>query len=1116
MTEHIDSFVTKMKGTLSSRFRSEIFGVLNSSGVDLSQLGVDEASSSEVLLAKLTDTFIETLPQHVREKMSIARGALSGLGSFEGKITGIGSVQSSRISSLGVGPDDVMASGLTRRQTIESIEADIEKLHIINGTDPSMRTVGGLDLNLLPRELVEGTSRKGSVGNVYSRLERAYGVQDVLHNFGAPTLSVTPEEHYLLGSHPYGVYDVDLTGAERDNPFAHFYGSTSLQGTDVGGAWEFGTHSYKKLSHWDDVASSGDRMSRAQTALIFDIETSGLSPDRSGIAQIAFQKATRGASGDLEMGPMQSYYFEHPSMDMASVIDPETGDPVSLGKAFLKERDPETGEWITHEATDFMTGMRDFLTQADEADVLAGHNIAGFDVSMVLRKLFNTPEVAGDALAHGRVAGDPEVQRLFGSLMDKAGLSSDIFQAPGSGEGIVDTLSMSRKYLADLPQSEDLLAMNVRTRHSLSNILLETNISSLLRDEDEGMYQRLISADTHRGDVDTAIEGILTRELDKMHRGVGSSLEITREGEYNLASDPRWRRGIIASNAAVPSAHLTREEIDPAIARQLDDMGDWRRRMVVDATGVDPSTGLIDTVARNPEERRLMDMGVHYVLDENGERALNLTGAEHNILLQRRDGFGVPTRAGNLNPQEVASRTNTWDRFSMYDPETRFLNRSQSAGVPLQGADTQIPTPQIFSQFQQRLTDASMPFANLSWQERDISVALSRAFSGVGMEDSERVARDTLSGTLPIPMIHAATDARVTGDLVGQRKAILPIGFLEEARDAGVLNIDLADPRNIQIGHFSRTLSSGVRAKDISWNAMLPQDETDFEEAMHKMGAWLSDEKYIDLQTRYPGLKGVSKEKLLAALRESKDYGIQIGTSLPATAKSGTPEVSRAFDVIDAIKEGQSRDSSGIQFGAGVSRVVTDSGKTKRLADVDHGTERILSAEMGPAILNKGVTDDLAGEYKTAAKASTKIYDDVSGLMQSPLMRHVFSLGDRAQEVPLAVKALDTMRKGAGYLSKYKKPSIAAGVGAAGLAYYMHRKRKEAKSEFYDEPFRQQPFEKKSNVTADLSGRAGNSRYTSSLDPLSTAGTVQNAWDNRQNHTNMSSGKNNHLFGGSR
>ena len=256
------------------------------------------------------------------------------------------------------------------------------------------------------------------------------------------------------------------------------------------------------------------------------------------------------------------------------------------------------------------------------------------------------------------------------------------------------------------------------------------------------------------------------------------------------------------------------------------------------------------------------------------------------------------------------------------------------------------------------------------------------------------------------------------------------------------------------------------------------------------------------------------------------------GTIAAVEAKIGPGQTAQAAQ--DAMQEAINSVTEKMNDGIVIGNLDIDEPQTLELEQdfkrigIDTSSD-VISGSRTSRILTSGIDTDQGSVGVLAPVRDTEVLermgDEAKQLVKdtdSNYLRVVGDLAERIDESPELGRAVNkkistsvsggNLYKAEEFYTKYKKKGLMGlGIAAAtAVGYYSYGKRQERS--VYDETLEEQPYEDKMNKYS--LGESYSLSGPSRLDPMSTTSVVNDLNSRRINHTNMSNGKNDHLFNG--
>ncbi len=250
--------------------------------------------------------------------------------------------------------------------------------------------------------------------------------------------------------------------------------------------------------------------------LTFDLETAGL---RTGsVRELAWESVTHGDPSTKRAGRT----VFRPGQGQRGVIVKD-GRVVNTD-VFLEGK----AKTPVSSGDDFLKGALEFIERAKKADVVAGHNIAGFDMGQIFRGIAGTSRYQSDD--------------VFRASMDEA-----YDQLSGK---VVDTLELARAApnLRGLKVSK---ALKDGRAYSIENLLLKTDLAERIGPEN---VQRIIAEGLHGGTVDTPVTYGLLENLYDLQKVDVADTGLTPETAAQLT------KSIQKSAAITPLTNIRKKK----------------------------------------------------------------------------------------------------------------------------------------------------------------------------------------------------------------------------------------------------------------------------------------------------------------------------------------------------------------------------------------------------------------------------------------------------------------------------------------------------------------------------------------------------------------------------
>lgn len=812
------------------------------------------------------------------------------------------------------------------------------------------------------------------------------------------------------------------------------------------------------LKKMTELHRKGALLESGKKVLVFDTETAGLI-ESSGVRQVSskLMDTSLDHTGQITFTDVAdsefNQYFDTARMHLGFLGD--EGHAIPMTK-WLENHGMSPEGKMMGQGTEFANAMKPFLEQVKQADYFVGHNVH-FDIDQIFGNLRRT------AAYKDNING-------FGTLMDEA--TEKLFN-----QGIiVDTLHMARSALPDLPVDPLLNAISSSaSQHSISNLMLQSNLYELLRDEHLGMGPRideLLQTGQHAAEVD---KEITAHALKFMNWGM---LDVR---EHDL---PEFvKRATYKASAPTPVTKIRDyQQLDRGI---LDDLLHEARAHVADARET-PNYGVKffdedgtditgDHLSKSADEIHAMltgpdaPMGVKF----------DVNPIEQEIWKTRKLGTPPP---GEVTDRSILESIGDWRRYTGQDVRDEgWLNKAADLfkrGKP--------PTHEAFTKLQERMLQNGMPFAELSRPERWLSVGLAQAafhrsdvnkLIAKGGVEEQRLMQ--YGSNLGISRFAAQKDIYMT-DAAG-RNISLPTEIIQAAEEAThadggtVLSSNLskkADRELEELGLSAFETKSGKARVHLTY-------QFKSKEEAERLRDWL---KTVDFQKdKLFGGKSLSEfggifnwDELLKELPESGvRHGIGVGYMNDRAGRY-------AHGIIQSLTGDIMRDDEVIRLRAGVSDIKDGVIKMGAFYLDRFGQDRKAryAQDMARAGEVEGRLSGIVGKASGAARAWT-YYTTPEGAL--PVVEKTWEIYDKLRANKLAVGGI--------------------AIGAAAL--WMFKKHKD-KVDPAMETIDQMPNEGRDdyyNYRQGLDLPSAPARRAP--DPLLTAGVVGNLDRNKIGHTKM-------------
>lgn len=798
-----------------------------------------------------------------------------------------------------------------------------------------------------------------------------------------------------------------------------------------------------------DSSTNGSKLTAGQKVMVFDTETSGLPygsvrgskqhfPD---VRQISAAIMDVDSSGQL--GAPNLVFDEHFTTARMQLGHLATGgtkttrmdkaiEKLFMGGKKFRNKLPGEGE-------DFVNALRPFLQQMIDSDVLVGQNVQ-FDIDQIFGGLSRTRAYLNN-------------EGGFGDLLDQA---RDSVMKHGK---IRDTLEIARVQLHDIDVAKEIrFAGNRATRHSIENLMLQSNLPDLLR-KDMGEQQLLDllgstrgSGSMHAAEVDTRIEGYLYKYLTE-GRLISKAAKLDAVGS-------QIREAVLKSYAPTPISNIADiSHIDKKLFAAMVAEGDSIR--VMDANGAN-----MDISGMRADE-------LHSMLSGPGAKhaSYRVTPLEQEIFSTRRN----MDISDNVDDARLTMRQGQFRRWAGTEEEyAGFLNRF--ATLFRRGIR---PSDESFRSLQNNLAREGVPFAGISMPERWLTSGLARASVLDG--PTRRALGENLTGKvasfaedLGISRFALWDQAYISPG--SGRNITLPIEILQAAEEAGVLSSKLSNTMR-PLGEEAQMLSlsafetgSGKKIVNLTYNFG--------EEGEAKaLSTWLGNMKMSDeVAGKSLSSYGFSPTKLrdiVAALPESgAKHGIGV-------ARLGGRAGEVAYSLLEDFHQGMLRDVDKIPMRVGWM------GTKGRVAEV--------GAVVLDRFMDSGAKQDYSADLSRAAKRQVGMERAITkkGMLEAAQLA---AKTGRPEMVERSMQAYNVVKK---------KLPIIGGIAALTIGgYYLGKKRHEQNK--YDVALEQMSYESQKDYDSyrETMGLP-QAQAKRIMDPLATAGVVGNLDRSKTGHTQM-------------
>lgn len=783
--------------------------------------------------------------------------------------------------------------------------------------------------------------------------------------------------------------------------------------------------------------ANGKGIEAGKKVFVFDTETLGLSTDASSVREVSGLTMTRGANGfDIDTASLMTSHMNVSRSAYGAIKDPITSKIVRMDNYIRKSIVGGTSFEHTVGGEGFIKGVLPILQQMNSADYIAGHNV-GFDIGQVITNAMKTSDYLNNKVVDG-----VNVKSLVDSIADKIGKG-----------GVIDSLHMASEYFGNnLKLAPEFAKTGRASAFSLENIMLQTNLSSLIKSDDPEFYKRFMSAGQHQADVDTNITAKLIDYISsgRLKAGTMTDKVLRRNTLTSYALTP-------ISNIADPS-HITKELFQQLAAEGGDSL----------------TIRKIGTGGKVP----ITDAGAWYdrltAGDNDHFASMKVTPMEQHIVSGQRVFDEVD------EPASLVSSLGQWSRLSKYGVKDEgFLNRMHTL---FKGG--YIPDDDVFGDFQKSMAKSGMPFAGISMEERVLT-------AGLATSSRRRSTLRDMFGDGEQRVVDYGDDLGVSRFAMRHKfqtafsgPAAIPLDVLKSAESAKVIGTSFLSDDVQMLSLSTIEGKQGV-------NLMADLSRKDTENLMDWMGKILEggrDNPVMRQTLMDRGLDLASLGRMKSSLLDEGnwEHGINIGVLEGEAGK-------QAYGVMKDLLQDSTRDSTKIPFRVGY------------MNDSLTGEKGEGVIRTGAAILDRFKSADAKRAYARDLKVAESRTAKLTTELSDPLKRARASLNGYSSAERIAAKS-DQI-----YDIVTKKAPVVAGLAALVFGgYYIHTKHE--RQETYDASLDPMPIQSGGRRPPRYFPPAASDQ--SGIDPLTYAGVVGNLNNNAIGHTQMGSRKHRGLFSG--
>lgn len=917
----------------------------------------------------------------------------------------------------------------------------------------------------------------------------------------------------ITTSRPYAKYSVDpdiLHGGSA-HPLAWIYNQTNINLDPKTGALKVGgnipTSAFAQQIMDDSPIAAGKRVT------VLDTETAGLTT-KSGIREIATQTVSVGDDGaysilgdkaldiHLPVARMEHGALFVPeeflSRDMIGGTKRVDGMMMRMDKAMESMFGVKLSATANASGEEFVEALRPFLEQMKETDVLVGHNI-GFDIEQILKGLKST------GIYQQNIGG-------FQSEMDA--IEERIFDPKRMQ--IKDTLAMARDRLPGMETAEELKWLGENSKHSLQNLLLETNLTDLLAKDGVDLRGELVGTGKtmHSADIDTKVEAHLLKYLESgdiqaVKRGTTPAIGALRYGD-------ELRRSILTAYAPTPMSNI--DDIRNISREVFSEI--WEEQKSLMARGASPEEYTLRVLENHVTTRgkvvsdSLADadwMGLSGGEALTADEAYNSLRAGKNL----KTGKKISHYKVKVNPLEqeifgsrralvaadvaddntMAFGLGKWRRWSgVTRTDEGFLNRASTLFLKGSRRDG-------YEAFQNRMAREGMPFAGISETERRVTSEISHAGS--------------MDSTMYRKQLNAVDrNMAAIGDDIGVSR----FGAIQKpyarVSDGVVQSISLNHEiiraaENADIGLTTNLGYDSARSTEMLGLSVFKTDAGDKRaNLMFRFGGGTKAERGSQAKIFADWFGGLGIDEQIGDTGKTlADYGFSSETQ--RTIAAGIQDVGSDSGVAVGHLDGKAGEVVHDMIADLNQDLFTDAAQIElRAGSMGAGPEdKFLQA--GAWIMDRVKTPEISKAYDESMKVAEHRLGGLEKIAGTPRLftaaKTAYATG-RGDAVKSVMNAWERITP--------HVPKI-AGIAALGTAaYYMFHKKQE--NDFYDDARVQMAYDENgadySQYRRDLGLAPAPAQRT--MDPFATAGLVGTLDRNKINHALMGTDKNSHLYGG--
>jgi hypothetical protein len=845
------------------------------------------------------------------------------------------------------------------------------------------------------------------------------------------------------------------------------------------------------------------------TKVIFDLETASLMPEH-GIRQLSYRVINPAGKQT-----QKTLNFQNAIMGLGHYSDTLEGIQGKIVDGQIVRGGLLPQERMAEELTEF-------FSEAGSARYLIGQN-AMFDVGMLQQIKQQDIWKHGERLLEGAGGDEATIDKFIRGLSgrDKAAVelhrAGTKFFETAHSDKFVDTAAHARILMAQvggnrLEVAKEIAARGEAKLFSIENIVLQSSFLQDIVDQglaDKTEIQQMFTGGLHSADVDTFFTEKLAQLQSLVYHGAPGG---PKDGQFLLRPKQLDQQMIdhIWGDSGIP----------------VPDVGTIRK-MISSSRAITPFTNLDMTTLKPAALETLKEIGGREWVDELVAGKRHITGFEHMMLLTRDMAVTSPAAAANevvggvqdmTAAQKLAHKSGL---FSQFLKDRNILDEMGGLN-PL----AKLPNEQEWKVASQQFGEAGYHFGGLSFGERMVSQLFSEA-SSAGNVDYEG-AMKALANAAPVSIWRGSSLAAFPTRRAPRIGAI-PVEYLKAMEAAG-------EHKGVRLLHGTQ-FAAAEEGKAVQFLSVSPFEYRDWRNravqdvGLSVRGAVASDPTQRDTQIsaiidwvrqheketlKLPEEKRASEEALERLAQGLKATGHTTGIQVATMAgQGGSKGATRVFNLLKHLGYDVDRASTGWALPYLFGRTLGE------------GKEAVTQIGAAPAISAAG---GLIGPGQPATPKAATLMDNI--LEQNRRLKEGYAGFER--EVLPDARILTQLNRGwdakisgmaeklPRWVTEYVTPQLrgrtaAIAGGAAALGYMWHRHKKNAaardvmdRQEFEDPGFYAR-YKRSMDEPVPVTPIADRGR---NMYALATADLPAYLDDSKIGHTNMSSDKYSHLFGG--